>query len=264
MRYYVVADVHGFYTEMISALKEKGYFDDKSPHKLIVCGDLFDRGSEAKEMQRFILELLEKDEVILIKGNHEDLALDLLNEPKKYLWDMETAVISHHYRNRTMDTIFQLTDYNIRDAVKNVKDFTEKSKDTPFIKTIIPAMRNYFETSNYIFVHGWIPCRAYGMKAQADTFYYKPDWRNAKDVDWNYSRWHNGILAWSQGVKEPNKIIVCGHCHASYGHSKIEGKGSIRGEYAIFTPFIADGIIALDACTARSGFVNCVVIDVKD
>lgn len=264
MRYYVVADVHGFYTETMSALKEKGFFEDKSPHKLIVCGDLFDRGSEAKEVQRFILELLEKDEVILIKGNHEDLALDLLNEPKKYLWDMETAIISHHYRNRTMDTFFQLTDYNIRDAVKNVKDFTEKSKDTPFIKTIIPAMRNYFETSNYIFVHGWIPCRAYGMKAQADTFYYKPDWRNAEDVDWDYSRWHNGIHAWSQGVKEPNKIIVCGHCHASYGHSKIEGKGSIRGEDAIFTPFIADGIIALDACTARSGFVNCVVIDEKD
>ena len=50
-----MADVHGFYTEMISALKEKGYFDDKSPHKLIVCGDLFDRGSEAKEMQRSIV-----------------------------------------------------------------------------------------------------------------------------------------------------------------------------------------------------------------
>ena len=28
--------------------------------------------------------------------------------------------------------------------------------------------------------------------------------------------------------------------------------------------FIADGIIALDACTAHSGFVNCVVIDEKD
>ena len=78
MRYYVVADVHGFYTEMISALKEKGYFDDKSPHKLIVCGDLFDRGSEAKEMQRFIIELLEKDEVILIKGNPRRFGVGLI------------------------------------------------------------------------------------------------------------------------------------------------------------------------------------------
>lgn len=40
MKYYVVADVHGFYDQMVKALTEKGYFDDKSPHKLIICGDL--------------------------------------------------------------------------------------------------------------------------------------------------------------------------------------------------------------------------------
>lgn len=63
MRYYVVSDVHSFYTEMIKALTEKGYFDDKEPHKLIICGDMFDRGSESVAMQKFIMELLEKDEV---------------------------------------------------------------------------------------------------------------------------------------------------------------------------------------------------------
>ena len=39
MRYYVVADIHGFYSELIIALTEKGFFKDESPHKLIVCGD---------------------------------------------------------------------------------------------------------------------------------------------------------------------------------------------------------------------------------
>ena len=73
MRYYVVSDVHSFYTEMIKALTEKGYFEDKEPHKLIICGDMFDRGSESVAMQKFIMELVEKDEVILIRGNHEEL-----------------------------------------------------------------------------------------------------------------------------------------------------------------------------------------------
>ena len=50
MRYYVVSDVHSFYTEMIKALTEKGYFEDKEPHKLIICGDMFDRGSESVAM----------------------------------------------------------------------------------------------------------------------------------------------------------------------------------------------------------------------
>ena len=82
MRYYVVSDVHSFYTEMIKALTEKGYFEDKEPHKLIICGDMFDRGSESVAMQKFIMELLEKDEVILVRGNHEDLMLSLIDDAK--------------------------------------------------------------------------------------------------------------------------------------------------------------------------------------
>ena len=82
MRYYVVSDIHSFYTEMIKALTEKGYFDDKEPHKLIICGDMFDRGSESVAMQKFIMELLEKDEVILIRGNHEELMRILYSVPE--------------------------------------------------------------------------------------------------------------------------------------------------------------------------------------
>ena len=50
MRYYVISDVHSFYSETMQALSEKGFFEDKSPHKLNVCGDLFDRGSESVKM----------------------------------------------------------------------------------------------------------------------------------------------------------------------------------------------------------------------
>ena len=75
MRYYVVADVHGFFDELKVALTENGFFEDKTPHKLVICGDLFDRGQQALLLQEFILDLLSKEEVILIKGNHEDLIL---------------------------------------------------------------------------------------------------------------------------------------------------------------------------------------------
>ena len=44
MRYFITADVHGFYTEFHKALDEAGYFTDPEPHKLIILGDLFDRG----------------------------------------------------------------------------------------------------------------------------------------------------------------------------------------------------------------------------
>ena len=73
MKYYVVADIHGFFSALKTALTEKGFFEDTEPHKLVVCGDLFDRGKEAVELQKFIVDLMEKDEVILVRGNHEDL-----------------------------------------------------------------------------------------------------------------------------------------------------------------------------------------------
>ena len=61
MRYYVTADIHSFYTQMREALSDAGFFMDPEPHKLIILGDLFDRGKEAKEIQSFILELNRSD-----------------------------------------------------------------------------------------------------------------------------------------------------------------------------------------------------------
>ena len=66
MKYYVTADIHGFYTEFHRALDEAGYFTDPEPHKLIILGDIFDRGQEAVAMQRFILQLMDEDAVILV------------------------------------------------------------------------------------------------------------------------------------------------------------------------------------------------------
>lgn len=73
VKYYVAADVHGFYTLFREALENAGFFKETEPHKLIILGDLFDRGQEAKEMQEFILKLLDEEQVILVRGNHEDL-----------------------------------------------------------------------------------------------------------------------------------------------------------------------------------------------
>ena len=79
MKYYVVADIHGFFDALITTLDQNGFFNDTEPHKLIICGDLFDRGKQAFELQEFVLDLLAKDEVIFIRGNHEDLAVEMMD-----------------------------------------------------------------------------------------------------------------------------------------------------------------------------------------
>lgn len=255
MRYYVVADPHGFYSELVSALENKGYFDDDTPHKLIICGDLLDRGSEAIKMQEFVLDLLAKDQVILIRGNHEDLMLSLLAD-----WDKRSFEQRHHLHNGTVDTVLQMS--NEKSVTPENSDrILKTARTSAFVCKIIPKTIDYFETKHYIFVHGWIPC----VRTQiADTKYLNSkieDWRNAGSNDWWEARWINGMDAWSQGVRETGKTIVCGHFHCSYGHSQIEHKGSEFGEDADFEPFVADGILAIDACTAVSKKVNCIVLE---
>ena len=70
MKYYVIADPHGFYDITMKTLEESGFFTDPEPCKLIVCGDLLDRGDQPDEMQRLMAGLLKQDRLIFIRGNH--------------------------------------------------------------------------------------------------------------------------------------------------------------------------------------------------
>lgn len=255
MKYYVVSDVHGFYDELIKSLEDKGFFTDTEARKLIVCGDLFDRGKKAKEMQAFIMDLLAKDEVILIKGNHEDLALDLLKD-----WNRYSYMSSHHHTNGTLDTVFQLTETSMFDISLDPYYVKREFLKTAYIQDIIPKMLDYYETEHYIFVHGWIPSiKLYGEGGK--DYAYLEGWRDADDGMWNDARWINGMKASHDAVIEKGKAIVCGHWHTSFGHAHYEKRGQEFGEDADFTPYYAEGIIAIDACTAYTKMVNCLVIE---
>ena len=133
MRYYVISDVHSFYSETMQALSEKGFFEDKSPHKLIVCGDLFDRGSESVKMQNFICELLKNDDVILVRGNHEDLILDLIRDAKQLFgYGIEHT---HHWSNGTVKTVTDLTGTDV--FTDDYRDIINKLFATPYLTEIL-------------------------------------------------------------------------------------------------------------------------------
>ena len=256
MKYYVTADVHGYFTELKTALAEQGFFDDSEPHKLVILGDLYDRGTEALQLQAFILDLLSKDQVILIRGNHEDLTLDLLHN-----WNRKSYLQRHHHLNGTVDTVCQLTGFSEREVFTQPDEVGKAFLQNPLIQTVIPTMVDYFETEHYIFVHGWIPCTPISLSSTEKEYVPIPDWRNAGKEFWDKARWINGMEAAHNGIVEPGKTILCGHWHCSFGHANYEHNGSEFEYDANFTPYRADGIIALDACTALSGKVNCIVIE---
>lgn len=57
------------------------------------------------------------------------------------------------------------------------------------------------------------------------------------------------------------KTVVCGHRNASYGHAVLDGNGTEFEEDADFSPYYGKKVIAIDACTAYSGKVNCIVLE---
>ncbi len=207
-----------------------------------------DRGKEAKELQDFILQLMDADNLILIKGNHEDVYEDLVTVDKGLPYE-------HHVYNGTYDTALQLTGYEATWAQIQNYDFADAAKRTPYYEKIIPSMIDYYETAHHIFVHGWIPCIA----DRRTGFSYYSDWRNVDAFEWKRARWHNGMDAVQSCMEE--KTILCGHWHSSYGHWNYEHKGSEFGDDVVFSPYYGKGIIALDACTAFSNQINVVVLE---
>ena len=121
----------------------------------------------------------------------------------------------------------------------------------PILDFINKASINYAEIGDYIFVHGWIPC-----------FQHLDDFREADESDWNEAMWLNGMDMWRNPKNRiEGKTIVCGHYHVNWGHARIHHECSEWGDDTIFKPFIDEGIIALDTCTAYSGKINVLVVE---
>lgn len=256
MKYYVIADVHGFYSEMIKALTDAGFFSETEPCMVIACGDILDRGSETTKVIDFMLKLHEEGKLIYILGNHEDLLCDCMLDISR-----SGTVPMHHYHNRTWDSLLHIGGMTDGEGHRNMTELVQRVRESKYYRVLLPAAVDYFETEKYVFVHGWLPCITADWNRRLAVGFDKK-WRRAEPSAWRTARWFNGMeLACKKGFTAWDKTVVCGHWHASYGHSVIEKNGSEFGADADFSPFYGEGIIAIDGCTAASGIVNCIVIE---
>lgn len=260
MKIFVASDIHSFFTAFKKELDKKGFEANNPEHLLVICGDVFDRGPESKEVYEYLNSLTN---VVLVKGNHE-----LLMEEVWQRGHCERRDISNGTLRTIADMFEEMVAYDTHDCIKMSQKVLE-----PFFAKYV----NYFETKKYIFVHGWIPCETFGgadkpWYLQKRDFKYNPDWRNCNDVEWQGAMWINGINAgYIHKILEPGKTIVCGHWHCSYGHYFKALKKALKndtdleveefGDTAIWRPFKAKGIIAIDRCTAHTNECNVLVLE---
>ena len=279
--YFAISDIHGFYDEMVSALRHAGYSKKDKGHILIVIGDLFDRGSGAVKTYKY-LKSIPQSRLILLKGNHEELYFELLDKdyPQR-----------HDFSNMTVDTFCQIAGKEYLEGKEHIKtavwleQFLYKpnydaptTKDNEFdnteeahklwieIRDIVreheitkwlkkPIWKEYYELGDYIFTHSFIPTRPiddhnWKKYPSYDENFLEvvPNWRTeATEKQWASAHWGCPWKQYKLGLfkeEETNgKILVCGHWHTSDFFEHLGNYADLRDNQSIFR---GKNIIAID------------------
>ena len=277
-KWFAVSDIHSYYEPLINSLINKGFDLNDESMGLIVCGDAFDRGDDTVKVFEFLKSLASQDRLVYIRGNHEDLLDDCL-----YEISLGRTPGSHHFSNGTVKTICMICGecewivYNPSNT--NIELVRDKTKE--LVSFINDNCVDYFELGDKIFVHSWIP-----LKDSSWEYYFRAARYSGYDENWNadpkslssselmvnrdrwkVARWVNPFMQWKDKNYPEDKTIVFGHWHCSeyWGTYKFERKPfpqkNSKDWLKSFEPAIDDHIIGIDACTAYSGIVNCVVFD---
>ena len=242
MKYFIVSDIHSFCSELKSALWKAGFNKRNKDHTLIVCGDVFDRGSETVELYKFLTSIPKK-RCILIKGNHELLYEELLEKrfPE-----------SHDFSNHTVDTFCQIAGYSpeiltpkywrdlgdvpyerIQQAWQEIITEVKQSPITAWLKS--SRWKYWHEVGNYIFVHSFIPLKNLDHMPAYYTynrkFEYFKDWRETatnfelEDATWGcpYQQYLDGHF---KEEAANGKVLVCGHWAVTDFRQHINNKWS--------------------------------------
>ncbi|MFO7882450.1 MAG: metallophosphoesterase family protein [Kosmotogaceae bacterium] len=93
---YVIGDIHGCLKSLKKLMKK---LPVKKEDELIFVGDYIDRGSDSKGVVDFLVELSNKYKCIFLRGNHEQMLLDYLDDKKLgriwYLNGMDATLKSY-------------------------------------------------------------------------------------------------------------------------------------------------------------------------
>lgn len=231
---FVVSDVHGHCTLLKEALAQAGFDKNNQEHILICCGDYFDRGVENVEILQFFERLERK---ILLRGNHEDMLLKLLQTGK---------LQRHHYINGTFRTLENFFGKYFVDPVDDSIDFCGKTRTVDRLCQFIEETEDYFETEHYVFVHGWLP-------EKGET---PEDRKHAGPAAWEKARWVKWTEKYTGHRPLEDKTLICGHMPSFFAGpfdpARQKGSADI---------FYGEGLICVDAGTADSQQVNVLVLE---
>lgn len=258
MKLFITSDEHGNYKAIKQAEKESGYDENNPNHFRISLGDCFDRGRDNLEIYEYYKRLCDEGKMVVVKGNHNIML-------EKYL-DGTTINPWNYVHNGTNETLGDFlhctlpfeTYCSFQDLQPTVGEFgkwieSARNKINKEFPRLLPWLQNlpyYYETKNYIFVHGAIDTEVEDWhKPHCLMYHYK---------DWEALTWDDGSF-FDEDIKNTNKTVVIGH----FGTDDLREKyGLPNGEKLYDILKREDGrIIAIDTCTALTKRVNVLVLE---
>lgn len=178
---FVVSDIHGCYEQFVKLLE----YWDKSM-KLVILGDLIDRGEASKQVVQELMKLKEtyQNQVVVLKGNHEDMFLKFLQDPVR----MGDIYFFNGGRMTVKDFIDE--SFILHRGLKELADLVQEraSKEVNFIRNL-PL---YEELGKVLFVHAGIDPKL-------------PNWRDTSEE----------CFVWTRDMvnhrNNTGKVVVYGH-----------------------------------------------------
>ena len=160
--YYVISDLHGqgkIYDTIMKQLDNEAISTGRKI-KLIINGDIIDRGPESMRMLVDVMERVKGKkghiDVIMLPGNHEEMmcsALQYFKEHKKWAATNSTNGIWFHESNHGLDTLCEFSEL----SVSVQKELLEFLKTLPLYYVI---KNNKIGGKSYVIVHAKPPVDA--------------------------------------------------------------------------------------------------------
>lgn len=222
--YFILSDIHGMYSHFTSILEK---FNPQN-HNLVVLGDLIDRGINSFEVVTACMNLQKAypNQVLILKGNHEDMFLNFLKEPTVEIGDW-------YFNNGGYETCMSFLNdeyVKIQSYEKIAESILSKRKEeVQFLKNL-PL---YHETDHIIFVHAGVNLRI-------------EDWKNGSEKDFLWSR----DMKYSKNTT--SKKIVFGHTPTRTLHQNASDGVWLS---------LDKTMIGIDGAAAFNGQLNTIIMD---
>lgn len=258
---FITSDEHGNYEAMKKAEEEAGYDETNPNHFRISLGDCFDREHDSLKIYEYYKRLCDEGKMIVTSSNHFPFFIHFLEgsyNPFNYLHNgLSETVADFWHRTAPFESWCLLEgqcDMTQENYAKWVdicrKDINEEYPELlPWLK----SLPRYFETKNYIMVHGAIDTKV--------SDWHNPHCYRGNLIDWDALDFNDGSFFGEQ-IINTDKTVIIGHF----------GTKQLREMYPNLTtkddkePYDIlirddDKIIAIDSTVVLSKKINVLVLE---